>query len=143
MSTIATIGPSRRLIAWRRNRALLGGLLPAAGLLGLFFIAPAIWAIYYSFTNRALVGLDARNPRHVGWANYTRLLHSPAFTTVLKNSLVFVVGSAIVGQFVLGLALAILLDHGDHRGYRATPVVYGAVLLAWVNPTIIAGFLWV
>jgi multiple sugar transport system permease protein len=36
-----------------------------------------------------------------------------------------------------------LLDHGDHRGYRATPFVYGSVLLAWVNPTIIAGFLWV
>lgn len=140
---MATIRPSRGLIAWRRNRALLAGLVPAASLLSLFFIAPAIWAIYFSFTNRALVGLDARHPRHVGWANYERLLHSPAFTTVLKNSLVFVVGSAIVGQFILGLALAILLDHGDHRGYRATPFVYGAVLLAWVNPTIIAGFLWV
>jgi multiple sugar transport system permease protein len=135
--------PGRRMIAWRRNRALLGGLVPAAGLLSLFFIAPAVWAIYYSFTNRALVGLDARYPRHVGWANYDRLIHSPAFTTVLKNSLVFVVGSAIIGQFILGLALAILLDHGDHRGYRATPFVYGTVLLAWVNPTIIAGFLWV
>jgi len=117
--------------------------LPAASLLSLFFIAPAIWAIYTSFTNRALVGLDARHPRNVGWANYERLIHSPAFKTVLENSLVFVLGSAVVGQFTLGLALAVLLDHGDHRGYRATPFVYGAVLLAWVNPTIIAGFLWV
>ena len=112
-------------------------------MLSLFFVAPAIWAIYISFTNRALVGLDARHPRHVGWANYERLFHSPAFKTVLKNSLVFVVGSAIIGQFLLGLGLAILLDHGEHRGYRATPFVYGSVLLAWVNPTIIAGFLWV
>ncbi len=135
--------PGRRMIAWRRNRALIGGLLPAASLLSLFFIAPAIWAIYTSFTNRALVGLDARHPRNVGWANYERLIHSPAFKTVLENSLVFVLGSAVVGQFTLGLALAVLLDHGDHRGYRATPFVYGAVLLAWVNPTIIAGFLWV
>jgi multiple sugar transport system permease protein len=112
-------------------------------LLSLFFVAPAIWAIYTSFTNRALVGLDARHPRHVGWANYERLLHSPAFKTVLINSLVFVVGSAVIGQFLLGLALALLLDHGEHRGYRATPFVYGSVLLAWVNPTVIAGFLWV
>jgi multiple sugar transport system permease protein len=140
---MATTTPGRGLIAWRRNRSLIGGLLPAASLLGLFFIAPAVWAIYTSFTNRALVGLDARHPRHVGWANYERLLHSPAFKTVLTNSLVFVIGSAVIGQFLLGLALALLLDHGEHRGYRATPFVYGSVLLAWVNPTIIAGFLWV
>jgi multiple sugar transport system permease protein len=140
---MATMTPGRGLIAWRRNRSLIGGLLPAASLLSLFFVAPAIWAIYTSFTNRALVGLDARHPRHVGWANYERLLHSPAFKTVLINSLVFVVGSAVIGQFLLGLALALLLDHGEHRGYRATPWVYGSVLLAWVNPTVIAGFLWV
>jgi len=140
---MATMTPGRGLIAWRRNRSLIGGLLPAASLLSLFFIAPAVWAIYTSFTNRALVGLDARHPRHVGWANYERLLHSPAFKTVLTNSLVFVIGSAVIGQFLLGLALALLLDHGEHRGYRATPFVYGSVLLAWVNPTIIAGFLWV
>ncbi|HET9775277.1 MAG TPA: sugar ABC transporter permease [Gemmatimonadaceae bacterium] len=140
---MATMTPGRGLIAWRRNRSLIGGLLPAASLLSLFFVAPAIWAIYTSFTNRALVGLDARHPRHVGWANYERLLHSPAFKTVLINSLVFVVGSAVIGQFLLGLALALLLDHGEHRGYRATPFVYGSVLLAWVNPTVIAGFLWV
>jgi multiple sugar transport system permease protein len=140
---MAITTPGRGRIAWRRNRSLIGGLLPAASLLSLFFVAPAIWAIYTSFTNRALVGLDARHPRHVGWANYERLLHSPAFKTVLTNSLVFVIGSAVIGQFLLGLALALLLDHGDHRGYRATPFVYGSVLLAWVNPTIIAGFLWV
>jgi multiple sugar transport system permease protein len=140
---MATTTPGRGLIAWRRNRSLIGGLLPAASLLSLFFIAPAVWAIYTSFTNRALVGLDARHPRHVGWANYERLLHSPAFKTVLTNSLVFVIGSAVIGQFLLGLTLALLLDHGEHRGYRATPFVYGSVLLAWVNPTIIAGFLWV
>lgn len=134
--------PSRRVIAWRRNRALLGGLVPAAALLSLFFIAPAVWAVYTSFTNRALVGLDARHPRHVGWANYDKLIHSPTFVTVLENSLVFVIGSAVIGQFILGLALAILLDHGEARGYRATPIVYGSVLLAWVNPTLIAGFLW-
>lgn len=135
--------PGKRAIAWRRNRPLLAGMLPAAALLSLFFIAPAVWAIYTSFTNRALVGLDARHPRSVGWANYDKLIHSPAFKTVLENSLVFVIGSAVIGQFILGLALAMLLDHGEARGYRATPIVYASVLLAWVNPTMIAGFLWV
>jgi multiple sugar transport system permease protein len=139
--------PARRIrnrtSAWRRNRAYILGLVPAAALLSLFFVAPALWAVRASFTNRALVGIDARHPRSVGLDNYRRLLDDPKFSVVLKNSVIFVFGSALIGQFLLGLALALLIDHGEHRGYRMTSVAYGAVLLAWVNPTIIAGFLWV
>ena len=51
--------------------------------------------------------------------------------------------SAIVGQFLLGLGLALLIDHAERRGWRFATVAYAAVLLAWVNPTLIAGFLWV
>ena len=131
----------RRLLA--RNRIYLAGLTPAALLLALFFVGPALWALGSSFTNRALVGLDAANPRFVGLANYQHLLGDPDFAQVIVNSVVFVVGSAIIGQFLLGLGLALLLDHAERRGFIATNLVYAVVLLAWVNPTIIAGFLWV
>ena len=133
----------RLLLGWRRNRAYFFGLAPAACLLALFFVAPAVWAVRASFTNRALLGLDARHPRWVGLDNYRRLFDDPDLTVVLKNSFVFVIGSALIGQFLLGLGLALLLDYTEARGYRMTPVVYGTVLLAWVNPTLIAGFLWV
>jgi multiple sugar transport system permease protein len=126
-----------------RNRLYLAGLTPAAFLLALFFVGPALWAIGSSFTNRALVGLDAANPRFVGLDNYAHLFGDPDFLKVIVNSVVFVVGSAVIGQFVLGLALALLLDHAERRGFVSTSFVYGSVLLAWVNPTIIAGFLWV
>jgi multiple sugar transport system permease protein len=89
------------------------------------------------------VGIDAANPRFVGFDNYVRLFSDPDFVRVIVNSVVFVIGSAIIGQFVLGLLLALLLDHAQRRGFVATGVVYAAVLMAWVNPTIIAGFLWV
>ena len=131
----------RRLLA--RNRIYLAGLTPAALLLALFFVGPALWALGSSFTNRVLVGLDAANPRFVGLANYQHLLGDPDFAQVIVNSVVFVVGSAIIGQFLLGLGLALLLDHAERRGFIATNVVYAVVLLAWVNPAIIAGFLWV
>lgn len=127
----------------RRNRLYLVGLSPAAFLLSLFFVGPAVWAVGSSFTNRALVGIDAANPRFVGFDNYLRLFSDPDFARVIVNSIVFVVGSAIIGQFVLGLALSLLLDHAERRGYRAATLVYAAVLLAWVDPTLIAGFLWV
>lgn len=126
-----------------RNRLYLAGLSPAAFLLALFFVGPALWALASSFTNRALVGIDAANPRFVGLDNYARLFSDPDFGRVILNSVVFVIGSAIIGQFVLGLLLALLLDHAQRRGFLASNLVYASVLLAWVNPTIIAGFLWV
>jgi multiple sugar transport system permease protein len=126
-----------------RSRLYLAGLSPAAFLLALFFVGPALWALGSSFTNRALVGIDAANPRFVGLDNYARLFSDPDFGRVILNSVIFVIGSAIIGQFVLGLLLALLIDHAQRRGFLATNFVYAAVLLAWVNPTIIAGFLWV
>ncbi|MFN2519428.1 MAG: carbohydrate ABC transporter permease [Candidatus Limnocylindria bacterium] len=129
--------------AMQRNSAYLAGLAPAALLLALFFVGPTLWAAYSSFTNSALVGIDAARPRFVGIANYQRLLSDPDFLTVIWNSVVFVVGSAIIGQFVLGLALALLVDHSERRGYRFATFAYAAILLAWVNPTVIAGFMWV
>jgi len=135
--------PVKRAGFWRRNGAYVGGLTPAAVLLALFFVGPAVWAAYASLTNRALSGIDAANPRFVGLDNYRRLLSDPDFVQVIVNSLVFVVGSAMVGQFVLGLGLALLIDHAEGRGYKLAALAYGSVLLAWVNPTVIAGFQWV
>ena len=56
-----------------RNSAYLIGLTPAALLLSLFFVGPALWAAYSSLTNLALVGIDAANPRFIGLDNYARL----------------------------------------------------------------------
>lgn len=128
---------------FRRNFPYLIGLTPATILLLLFFVGPALWAMRSSLTNLALTGIDALRPRFVGLANYQQLLRDRDFVTVIVNSVVFVVGSAVIGQFGLGLLLALLFDHAESRGYRATGLAYGAVLLAWVNPTVIAGFLWV
>ncbi|HEY7970517.1 MAG TPA: sugar ABC transporter permease [Candidatus Limnocylindrales bacterium] len=142
MASTAVAAKARRR-SLGRNRLYLAGLTPAAFLLALFFVGPALWALASSFTNRALVGLDAANPRFVGLDNYIRLFGDPDFGRVILNSVIFVIGSAIIGQFVLGLLLALLLDHAQRRGFLATGLVYASVLLAWVNPTIIAGFLWV
>ncbi|MGI8405203.1 MAG: carbohydrate ABC transporter permease [Thermomicrobiales bacterium] len=134
--------PPRRVSAWKRNRAYVLGLTPAAILLAVFFLAPAAWALYSSLTNRALVGIDAAHYRFIGLDNYRRLFADPDFFTVIKNSLIFVIGSAMIGQFILGLAMAVLIDFSEKRGYKIALLGYAAVLLAWVNPTVIAGFQW-
>lgn len=134
--------PPRRISSWKRNRAYVLGLTPAAILLAIFFLAPAGWALYSSLTNRALVGIDAANYRFIGLDNYRRLMEDPDFFQVIRNSIVFVIGSAMIGQFILGLAMAVLIDFSEKRGYKIALLGYAAVLLAWVNPTVIAGFQW-
>lgn len=112
-------------------------VLPAVLLLLVFLAGPVAWAFHASLTNAGLTGRSARNPQWIGLENYARLLGDPVFPLALVVTLVFVVGSAVIGQNLLGLALAVLMR-------RARPVVSAvvgtAVVAAWVLPEIVAAF---
>lgn len=112
-------------------------LLPAVVLLALFMLGPVVWSFYGSFTNSALTGPDALNPRFVGLQNYRNLLTDPDFAKSIILTVVFVFASAIVGQNVLGLLIAIL-QRNTHAAVRA--VVGTFVVGAWVLPEIVAAF---
>ncbi|WP_455834627.1 carbohydrate ABC transporter permease [Pseudarthrobacter siccitolerans] len=126
-------------------RARLGGrgllrylpVLPALLLLLVFLAGPVLWAFQASFTNTGLTGRNARNPDWVGLENYQRLLLDPVFPLSLGLTVLFVGGSAVLGQNLLGLALAVLM----RRARRAVSAVVGtAVVAAWVLPEIVAAF---
>lgn len=125
--------------ATRRPRQVLRYLpvLPAVVLLLVFLAGPVLWAFHASLTNAALTGRHARNPEWVGLDNYQRLAQDPVFPLSLGLTVLFVAGSAILGQNVLGLSLAVLMR-------RARPVVSAtvgtAVVAAWVLPEIVAAF---
>jgi multiple sugar transport system permease protein len=125
--------------AYRRGRQVLRYLpvLPAVVLLLVFLAGPVLWAFHASLTNAGLTGRHARNPEWVGLENYQRLLQDPVFPLSLALTVLFVAGSAVLGQNVLGLALAVLMR-------RARPVVSAtvgtAVVAAWVLPEIVAAF---
>lgn len=112
-------------------------VLPAVVLLLVFLAGPVLWAFHASLTNAGLTGRHARNPDWVGLDNYQRLLQDQTFPLSLALTVLFVAGSAILGQNVLGLALAVLMR-------RARPVVSAivgtAVVAAWVLPEIVAAF---
>ncbi|WP_370647292.1 carbohydrate ABC transporter permease [Agromyces endophyticus] len=123
----------------RRRRALIR-LLPVApsiALLALFMAGPVIWAFYVSFTNTALTGRAAREPQWVGLENYVDLFTDRAFPLSLLLTVVFVLGSAVIGQNLVGLALALLMLRAN-RVVRA--VVGTTVVAAWVLPEIVAAF---
>jgi multiple sugar transport system permease protein len=112
-------------------------VLPALLLLLVFLAGPVFWAFQASFTNTGLTGRNARSPEWVGLENYQRLLLDPVFPLSLGLTVLFVGGSAVLGQNLLGLALAVLM----RRARRAVSAVVGtAVVAAWVLPEIVAAF---
>lgn len=114
-------------------------LAPSAGLLGLLFVFPIGYAVYLGFTNLQLVGINANNYWWTGLTNVRRMAHDAVFWHSVRITVVFLIASAIVGQSVLGMVLALLMR-------LALPVVrlsVGAVVVAvWVLPEITAALIW-
>ncbi|QND22426.1 sugar ABC transporter permease [Rhizobium leguminosarum bv. viciae] len=123
----------------RAERQWLLILLPSLVLLLAFVIYPALYSIYLSFTNEALTGAAALRPRFVGFRNYVRLFNDAKFWNSLFVTFVFVIGSAVIGQFVLGLISAIAL----RRPIRFRRVFSSIILLPNAAPEVVAGFMWI
>lgn len=143
-------GPGRRPRRARRGAAedvaglgFLGAgafVAPALALIGLFLVFPALWTIYLGMTDYRLTGLQAVDPTFVGLDNYERILGDPSFWRSLRLTLVFVLLSGIVGQSLLGFAIAWALRRlaGWLKG-----IVETLVLAAWVIPASVSSFLWI
>ena len=114
-------------------------LLPSAALLIGLFLIPVGYAIYLGFTNLELLGQYAQTYSFTGLANLQRMIHDPTFWYSVKLTLIFVIGSGIIAQTVLGLGLALLAQ-------RVNVVVRSSVgaivILAWVLPEITVAFVW-
>ena len=120
-------------------------LTPAAALVFVFVLLPFFWVIFVSFTNRTLLGATALNPQFVGLTNYFNLFN-PAnffqrgqfgFSLILTTQ--FVLLSALVGQALLGLLLAWLMQTIPAWLKR---IVEGCVIAAWILPEVVIGFAW-
>jgi multiple sugar transport system permease protein len=113
---------------------------PALALIAAFLVFPAVWTLYLGITDYRLTGKSAKAPRTVGLQNYRDAVADPRFHHALLLTLLYVLGSAIVGQSVLGFALAWTLRTA-RRWIRG--LVETLVLLAWVLPSSVIAFLWI
>jgi len=118
----------------------VGFLAPGLLLIGLFLVFPALWTIYIGLTNYSLTGSAAVAPAFVGLDNFAEALDDALFGNALWLTLVFVVGSAVLGQNILGFALAWLLRDAK-RWLRRT--VEAFVLLSWILPSVVVAYLWI
>ncbi len=99
-----------------------------------FFIYPILLTFYYSFTNLALTGEAAKELKFIGFDNYIRMFEDPTVRVSIWNTLIFLIGSAVIGQQVLGFLIALLMKHKNKMFRR----VIGTIVLAgWVTPEIV------
>ncbi len=117
---------------------LLRGLpmLPSLVLLLVFLAGPIGYCVYYAFTDMQLTG--AVGTHFVGFRNFTRAFGDSDFLNAVELTLLFVVGSAVIGQNTVGLALAVLMEKAS-KPVRS--ITSGVVIAAWVLPEVVAGYL--
>lgn len=129
-------GGPRRRSRWH-GLARTGPLLPAVVLLVVFLLGPVLSAVVGAFTDSALTGAAAADTSFIGLDNFTALARDPSFPKSVVLTLVFLIASAVLGQNVLGLGLALLMQSA-HRTVRllTSTVVVGA----WILPEIVASF---
>lgn len=112
-------------------------ILPAIIPLMVFWILPVVFSGTLSFTDWDMM---SEKIRFMGLKNYTSLLRDPNFGRVLKNTLVFAVGSTVPTIF-LGMMTALVMN-GARKGtgiYRTiifapyiTPMVAISVVWSWI-----------
>ncbi|GBD09137.1 Inner membrane ABC transporter permease protein YcjO [Candidatus Thermoflexus japonica] len=121
-------------------------LLPAMVFVAVFLVFPSLWVLWISLTNQTLTGEAALRPRFVGLANFRALFDFENwmvrgyFGNALRNSVLFVIGSALIGQAGLGLAIAWAFYR--RRGIWRE-LIYTLAILAWIIPDVVVAFMWV
>lgn len=113
-------------------------ILPAVFLILLFYAGPVLLAVFYSFTDKMLVGIKAKNWSFIGLENYMVMFRDKSFYLSLFNTIVFLVFSAIIGQQVLGFFLAQLCEDANPHVARVTSLI---VLISWVTPEVVVSFI--
>ncbi len=127
------------MISRRSERTMLALFLgPAVIIVLIFTILPAFWAIYVSFTNRALTGERSVAYDFVGIANYVKLLSNEIFLHSISLTLWYTFWTTI-GQFILGLATALFLNRANLWGKT---FLLAAVVLPMVIPAVIQSLIW-
>ena len=116
----------------------LGLLMPGIITTILFIIIPLVDSIYRSFFDYKVSNIISGRPGVWNqFGNYIKLFSNGKLPTAILNTLVFVTG-VVLAQFVLGLALALILN----TNMKASRFIRSIMMIPWVVPTVISGLVW-
>jgi len=109
-------------------------LFPVIFIMGLVILFPLLRGFYLSLLRYKLI--DPEGPSFIGPANYVHILQDKVLGEAFLNTLVFSVAS-VIGGFLLGLILAILLD----ANIKFPRFFRGMAMTPWIVPYIVVAFL--
>lgn len=112
-------------------------LVPAVLYMLLFFGYPVVKNVTMSFQDYTSSTFFSGVAPWVGFSNYSAVVNMPVFGKAVINTALFTVGS-IVGQFVIGLALAIFF----RNRFRLSGLLRSLLLLPWLLPLIVSSAIW-
>jgi multiple sugar transport system permease protein len=140
-SATVPVRPRRRRPAGIGDRLTLrraAPMIPAAVLLLLFMAGPILYSLYLAFTDKAIRGDGASETSFVGFANFTDALTDGDFWNSVVLTILFTLISAVIGQNLLGLLLAVLMERANRViSFAITSIV----IAAWILPEVVAGYL--
>lgn len=117
------------------DRHISGVFIAPAFLVTVLLLAyPIGISVFYSFTNKSLLGKPLK---FVGLENYASVLQNPEFYRSLLNTVVYTAASLTL-QLVFGFLVALAL----HKIKRFKGLFRTLVLIPWAFPMIIVTFTW-
>jgi multiple sugar transport system permease protein len=108
-------------------------IVPAIVLLIVFFVTPILLTVYYSFTNLALSGENAKQLKFIGLSNYISMFKDRTVRISVVNTLIFLLGS-LIGQQVLGFIIALNMRNRN-KVFRG--IVGPIFLTGWIMPEVV------
>jgi len=132
---LAQIGAVRRRSRTRRRRRRLnaGYLFVAPALL--YLVVMSVYPMLYVFQ----LSLYNKSEEFVGLANFVRALQDSLFLLTVRQSLVFVLLSA-VAHVGLGLLLAVLLNQPMNNLFRST--MRSLIMMPWAITPVVVAVIW-
>lgn len=122
----------------RRHRPFLKGpwpwLIPTLVILAFFRAYPLGNQFWLAMTDMRIA---AQEVTFVGFENYAFLLSDPRYLSALGFTVMFTAAS-VFGSFVLGFALALLLN----QPIKGRVIYRTAILTSWVISSLIVGYIW-
>ncbi|EQB35222.1 glycerol-3-phosphate ABC transporter permease [Virgibacillus sp. CM-4] len=118
----------------KRISSLWWMYLPALLFVGLFIIYPFINGIRISFTNWN--GFSQMYD-FIGFKQYTRMLSDPDTWLVVRNTLIYGIGSTLL-QNIIGLLYALLLNQSFHFRTLTRTIIYLPVIIS----PLVMGYIW-
>ena len=120
----------------RQDLVFIGVILvPLVVLVGILIYLPALDSLFTSFTNENLRIL--RPSKFIWLKNYSKLIENSEFWTVTARSLL-VVALTLPLELLISLGLALLLT----EAFPGRAMVRTLIILQWMLPPIVNGFLW-